>query len=71
MTQDEALQEARRRWGDNAKAYQIRPTSQCRVGSLNTKPITYLTEHGIGDSWEAAFADADRRAGLEDKKGAK
>lgn len=53
MTREEALKEAQRRWGYEGYAW-----GHCCVGledggAFETK--------GTGDSWEAAFADADRR----------
>lgn len=58
MTQQEALQEAQRRWGQEAVAIAY-PQGICEVNSnpYSKKPWVY----GTGNSWEAAFADADRR----------
>ena len=60
MTRDEALAEAQRRWGPGSRI------------SDDDFPNTYvlwrrldsfrLVTVGIGDSWEDAFLDADRRA---------
>lgn len=67
MTQDEALKEAQRHWG--TKTGYLGETGpfavivggdskdRFRVGE-GKRPYVY----GWGDSWEAAFTDADRRA---------
>ena len=54
MTQQEARTEAKRRWGIFSGA----------VLSLPSRHIVYdgIEVRGAGDSWEAAFADADRKA---------
>lgn len=57
MTRAEALAEARKRWGSEAiifnqgRVYLLAPS-----GSFEGNPRS-----GWGRSWEAAFADADRR----------
>lgn len=56
MTQQEALQEAQRRWGKDAEV--------CRYFYLPFSHAVYAVGHvekGTGDTWEAAFADADRK----------
>lgn len=64
MTQQEALEEARRRWGPEAVAihYDLRSDDhhsfEVNSDPYSPKPLAY----GTGASWEAAFADADRRA---------
>ena len=55
MTRAEALAEVKRRWGQHATAFLEVQTGKFVVGG---PPDWY----GEGDSWEAAFADADRRA---------
>ena len=65
MTREEALKQAQQRWGTDLHylgetgpfAIQIRTSYlPFRVGN-GKHPHTY----GWGDSWEAAFADADKR----------
>lgn len=72
MTQDEALQEARRRWPEG-HVYRgkeepdgERPYIVC---DLNTRTfgIRMGWPFGMGDSWEAAFADADRMSNIPRK----
>jgi hypothetical protein len=62
VTQSEALQEARRRWGDFGFAriapYVYRPRKALPPYSVGRADKAV---YGAGDSWEAAFADADRR----------
>lgn len=63
MTKQEALTEARRRWGPYALVIEHGPQSydrMCRglTHGVGLKSICF----GNGTSWEAAFADADRRA---------
>ena len=72
MTRAEALAEAQRRWGSYgdaphsyapATAYWIPcadDTETFYVGTLKADGSADVK--GSGDSWEAAFADADRRA---------
>jgi hypothetical protein len=63
MTDDEALVEARRRWGEDARVRRDpgprrlmgRP---CAVGYRH-KSVFYVC--GEGDSWEEAFQEASRR----------
>jgi len=61
MTDDEALQEAQRRWG--VKAY-VRDQSggpdRFKVG-IQSLPGVFLVK-GAGQSWEEAFLAADRNA---------
>lgn len=66
MTDDEALTEARRRWGPNAWAVPpIRegPTQYhvCQTPGICGRKYPLAT-WGEGPTWEAAFADAERRA---------
>lgn len=68
MTQQEAMDEAKRRWGSRAYTSQdytrtIEPEAVFYVGDLATYAI------GNGRTWEAAFADADRRA-IQPEEGA-
>ena len=60
MTRDEAQVEAVRRWGAEAKVYiWVHHFVVCAsepVGNVDrSKP------YGKGDSWQSAFADADRK----------
>lgn len=58
MTQSEALQEARRRWGKLATAEYSRVREEYVVApSFDTR----WENVGMGDSWAAAFADADKK----------
>lgn len=68
MTRDEAFTEATRRWsapdatiGTIAGPYleHSRGLSQCQVGVVGA--FGGFIVRGFGPSWEAAFADADRR----------
>lgn len=56
MTNGEALREARRWWGRKASVWLSGISAKCYVS--NGKGLTVS-----GDSWEAAFAAADRRQG--------
>lgn len=69
MTRMEALAEAQRRWGPTAYADAMPPEDTGL--SFTDYAVGYDAEDpdepeevqkGHGDSWEAAFADADRRA---------
>lgn len=55
MTRAEALAEAQRRWGRTARVFKS-VTGLRYVYSENT-----VNAEGVGHSWEAAFADADKR----------
>lgn len=68
MTRDEAFTEAVRRWsapdaaqGTIAGPYleHSRGPSQCQVGIVGAYGAFIV--RGFGATWEAAFADADRR----------
>ena len=72
MTREEAQAEAVRRWGEEGAVYELRFND----GSIEKRVGTYIgwIEEGEGgdgyypmgfsfDSWESAFADADRREG--------
>lgn len=56
MTRADALAEARKRWGPEAKAYYYRGAKLYCVAKDD------MSCFGSGQSYEAAFADADRRA---------
>jgi hypothetical protein len=63
MKLSEAKAEARRRWGSVGYArvdYDGRGVSRRVVGTIGALPGQ--TAYGTGDSWEIAFADAERRA---------
>lgn len=59
MSRDEAIAEARRRWGESGFINKTK---------IACKPVYEvcggwgLEHYGSGPSWEAAFTDADRRA---------
>jgi hypothetical protein len=63
MTQPEALQEARRRWGKSAhvRAYS---NGLLTVGYQADEMFTSINteRQGTGHTWEDAFADADKKA---------
>lgn len=61
MTRAEALAEARRRWGKRAYATVTRPWNNI-VRSVGDE--TGNKGYSIDGTWEAAFADADRRSGV-------
>jgi hypothetical protein len=54
MSEEEAVVEAKRRWGVYAKAW-VGFGGKCCVRS------GHGVKGGVGNSWEEAFADADRR----------
>ena len=63
MTKRDALTEARRRWGVKGRIglrRKIGP-NRYRVGIFKTVPFPYTDIQGMGDTWEAAFADATSR----------
>jgi hypothetical protein len=62
MTQPEALQEARRRWGKDARVKRKNRCADFRRDKTEYRVYgTDFMSTGKGDSWEAAFADADRK----------
>ena len=65
MTNKQARHEAQRRWGRNAE---IHPKDELRTeyavgyqqfGGFRTR--SYFVPAGYGDTWEAAFEDADKK----------
>jgi len=58
MTKREALTEARRRWGRSGFVKEARNPGYRYVVGKRGDPRIPL---GMGDTWEAAFADADQR----------
>jgi len=60
MTQQEALKEAQKRWGPNGHAFHFPNRAGLPKGTDYCVGSGYGTR-GEGNSWEAAFADADRR----------
>ena len=69
MTKSQALTEARRRWGKTATAYTrtYRGEATCfNVGLARLKPFPHIDVRGTNNSFEAAFADADRRTHREE-----
>jgi hypothetical protein len=62
MTDDEALTEARRRWGATARVHCRGPAgSERKVHAVGVRKDTLFVLCGVADSWEEAFQDADRR----------
>ena len=61
MTGEEAWTEALNRWGQTA--YATTDYGYFEVGSLrlSVRGNVKFNPSGMGDSWEAAFADADRK----------
>lgn len=60
MTKDQAIDEAKRRWGSDGTAWIGRSTAgkrECRVGFVG--PFARHVR-GYGLSWEAAFERADQ-----------
>ena len=73
MTRAEALKEAQRRWPasrlHNAYESIIRGrVSMHEVTMLYHVCCYHPDERGVGGSWEAAFADAERRQKAEDSR---
>ena len=60
MTGEEATAEAKKRWGSSAMAFES-SSGRFVVGVCWDAEEGFF-DNGIGDSWEAAFADADRCA---------
>jgi hypothetical protein len=63
MTDDEALAEARRRWGDSAKVRNDtkRASWGARPYAVGVLEIRAFFLYGEGDSWEEALRDAERK----------
>ena len=61
MTRAEALAESRKRWPDGGTAWQRWQTSDHSEPAVKCVGPAYIVR-GMGPTWEAAFADADRRA---------
>ena len=60
MTRADALAEARKRWGaDGAVRVRYNTLSHLKFSVGRRWRIRFYS-NGSGDSWEAAFADADR-----------
>ena len=74
VSEQEALAEARRRWGNKATVHTapipfVKTVFFCRVGTGKRWFLADLLGEitavkGAGLTWEAAFADADREAAL-------
>lgn len=61
MTRAEALAEAQRRWGKlYGTVHRDRYSGHYKVGERTSDGL--VKWQGSGDSWKAAFLDADRRA---------
>ena len=68
MTRAEALAEARKRWGSDATVEASRYDGPLvyYVGEIApTLTSSIRTKWGEGESWKAAFRDADRRSPLD------
>ena len=61
MTSEEALLEARRRWGLKAFAVMVAKSFVVGTAQFPLMGDAIFNMRGVGDSWEAAFAEADRR----------
>ncbi len=77
MTNSQALREAKNRWGKNSKiermvlkktyARQSKKAKnvdiEYRVGMIQVRPVwgSVFVVKGIGQTWEDAFKDADRK----------
>jgi hypothetical protein len=60
MTDDQALQEAQRRWGQNAHVrYDAGSAPDSFKVGVRHGAIFHVK--GVGESWEEAFRDANRR----------
>lgn len=70
MTKAQALAEAQRRWGIKGRLGLRRKNAPNRyhVGIFKTVPFPHTDVQGLGDTWEAAFADADQREKGERKR---
>lgn len=66
MTRAEAEAEARRRWGPTAAAQENDTHYDAQGLATRCRVCRHLhfgaVADGVGPTWEAAFADADRRA---------
>ncbi|MEW5741429.1 MAG: hypothetical protein AB1938_21085 [Myxococcota bacterium] len=70
MTDEQALAEARRRWGDTGHVRVLSPRQRERTGRLaryrfmvgNHAPGPLCTVQGQGNSWREAFDDAVARS---------
>jgi hypothetical protein len=62
MTEEEALREARRRWGASGAVQSQEPTWQTNWYrfAVGQRLGQGFRTWGQGDSWEEAFADADK-----------
>jgi hypothetical protein len=63
MTDDEALADARRRWGGRAKVRHDtnRASGGSRPYAVGYRDRSVFIVCGNGDSWEEAFQNADKR----------
>lgn len=66
MTQQEALAEATQRWGKGAVA--IDRYNNCGLKSRYFVHSQRFARGGNGPTWEAAFADADKRIAEREPK---
>lgn len=64
----DATKEARKRWGDEGYAARCSTTDPATLNPKRWREVGIMVNgetksEGVGRTWEAAFADADRRAG--------
>lgn len=62
MTQEQAVDEARRRWWLQGRAWTERISASTTACCVGKKIGRHNSRLGMGIDWEDAFADADRRA---------
>lgn len=64
MTHEQALAEARKRWGPSGAVETTHSSSGgwCHVGIMETFPMRHFVAKGVGGKWESAFRDADLAA---------
>lgn len=60
ITREEALKEAQRRWGVNCAWISDPQQSKSGLFEVASGTFGYYLK-GSGDSWESAFADADKK----------
>jgi hypothetical protein len=60
MTDNEALQEAKRRWGQNGHVRHD-PDGTPDSFKVGVRYVAVFHVKGVGKSWDEAFKDADRR----------
>lgn len=60
MTNEEAEIEAIKRWGEKASVY-FASTNISEGGRYTVYPDNRQMEEGVGNSWEEAFADVEKK----------